>query len=252
LRRPIIAGNWKLNKTIDQAVEFVLELRSLVDGIKGVEIVVAPAFTALSAVAKALKGSSIYVSAQDLYWESSGAFTGEISAEMIVDSGCTYVIIGHSERRQFFGETNSSVNQKVKAALDGGLIPIICVGEMLEDREADNTKQIITKQLVDGIDELTTAQISKSVIAYEPVWAIGTGKTASPDQAQEVHALIRSVLATAYSAEVAESIRIQYGGSVKPSNVTELLSKPDVDGALVGGASLELGSFADIVEAGQQ
>ncbi len=251
MRRPIIAGNWKLNKTIDQAVDFVLELRSLVDEIKEVEIVVAPAFTALSAVAKVLKDSSIGVSAQDLYWENSGAFTGEISAEMIVDSGCTYVIIGHSERRQFFGETNWSVNQKVKAALSGELVPIICIGEMLEDREADNTKQIITDQLVDSINGLTAAEISKSVVAYEPVWAIGTGQTASPDQAQEVHALIRSVLATAYSAEVAESIRIQYGGSVKPSNVTELLSKPDIDGALVGGASLEPGSFADIVEAGQ-
>jgi triosephosphate isomerase len=252
LRRPIIAGNWKLNKTIDQAVNFVLELQLLVNEVKGVEIVVAPAFTALSAVAKALKASSIGVSAQDLYWENSGAFTGEISPEMIVDSGCTYVIIGHSERRQFFGETNRSVNQKVKAALDVGLVPIICVGEMLEDREADNTEQVVTDQLINGINGLAASQISKSVIAYEPVWAIGTGKTASPDQAQEVHALIRFVLTTAYSAEVAESIRIQYGGSVKPSNANELLSKPDVDGALVGGASLEAGSFANIVEAGQQ
>merc|ERR1711881_577069 len=165
----------------------------------GVEVVVAPAFTALSAVANALNNSSIGVSAQDLYWENSGAFTGEISAEMIVDSGCSYVIVGHSERRQFFGETNQSVNQKVKAALEGGLVPIVCVGEMLEDRESGKTKKVVTNQLVDGIDGLSKTDILRTIIAYEPVWAIGTGKTASPDQAQEVHSLIRSVIATSYS-----------------------------------------------------
>jgi triosephosphate isomerase len=224
----------------------------LVDGTGDVEVVVAPAFTALSAVANALNNSSIGVSAQDLYWENSGAFTGEISAEMIVDSGCSYVIVGHSERRQFFGETNQSVNQKVKAALEGGLVPIICVGEMLEDRESGKTKKVVTNQLVDGIDGLSKTDILRTIIAYEPVWAIGTGKTASPDQAQEVHSLIRSVIATSYSDQIAESVRIQYGGSVNPSNAAELLSKPDVDGALVGGASLDADSFAEIVRASHQ
>ena len=252
MRRPIIAGNWKLNKTIDQAVDFVVELQSLVDETGDVEVVVAPAFTALSAVANALNNSSIGVSAQDLYWENSGAFTGEISAEMIIDSGCSYVIVGHSERRQFFGETNQSVNQKVKAALEGGLVPIVCVGEMLEDRESGKTKKVVTNQLVDGIDGLSKTDILRTIIAYEPVWAIGTGKTASPDQAQEVHSLIRSVIATSYSDQIAESVRIQYGGSVNPSNAAELLSKPDVDGALVGGASLDADSFAEIVRASHQ
>ena len=252
MRRPIIAGNWKLNKTIDQALDFVVELQSLVDETGDVEVVVAPAFTALSAVANALNNSSIGVSAQDLYWENSGAFTGEISAEMIVDSGCSYVIVGHSERRQFFGETNQSVNQKVKAALEGGLVPIVCVGEMLEDRESGKTKKVVTNQLVDGIDGLSKTDILRTIIAYEPVWAIGTGKTASPDQAQEVHSLIRSVIATSYSDQIAESVRIQYGGSVNPSNAAELLSKPDVDGALVGGASLDADSFAEIVRASHQ
>ena len=252
MRRPIIAGNWKLNKTIGQAVDFVVELQSLVDETGDVEVVVAPAFTALSAVANALNNSSIGVSAQDLYWENSGAFTGEISAEMIVDSGCSYVIVGHSERRQFFGETNQSVNQKMKAALESGLVPIVCVGEMLEDRESGKTKKVVTNQLVDGIDGLSKTDILRTIIAYEPVWAIGTGKTASPDQAQEVHSLIRSVIATSYSDQVAESVRIQYGGSVNPSNAAELLSKPDVDGALVGGASLDADSFAEIVRASHQ
>ena len=252
MRRPIIAGNWKLNKTIDQALDFVVELQSLVDGTGDVEVVVAPAFTALSAVANALNNSSIGVSAQDLYWENSGAFTGEISAEMIIDSGCSYVIVGHSERRQFFGETNQSVNQKMKAALESGLVPIVCVGEMLEDRESGKTKKVVTNQLVDGIDGLSKTDILRIIIAYEPVWAIGTGKTASPDQAQEVHSLIRSVIATSYSDQIAESVRIQYGGSVNPSNAAELLSKPDVDGALVGGASLDADSFAQIVRASHQ
>ena len=203
-------------------------------------------------MANALNNSSIGVSAQDLYWENSGAFTGEISAEMIVDSGCSYVIVGHSERRQFFGETNQSVNQKVKAALESGLVPIVCVGEMLEDRESGKTKKVVTNQLVDGIDGLSKTDILRIIIAYEPVWAIGTGKTASPDQAQEVHSLIRSVIATSYSDQIAESVRIQYGGSVNPSNAAELLSKPDVDGALVGGASLDADSFAEIVRASHQ
>jgi len=171
---------------------------------------------------------------------------------MIVDSGCSYVIVGHSERRQFFGETNQSVNQKVKAALESGLVPIVCVGEMLEDRESGKTKKVVTNQLVDGIDGLSKTDILRTIIAYEPVWAIGTGKTASPDQAQEVHSLIRSVIATSYSDQIAESVRIQYGGSVNPSNAAELLSKPDVDGALVGGASLDADSFAQIVRASHQ
>ena len=253
MRTPIIAGNWKLNKTISEAVDLVSQLRLLVEkGPNGVEVIVAPTFPALSAVSKTLEDSSISVAAQDLYWEEKGAFTGEVSASLIVDSGCSHVIIGHSERRQYFGETNQSVNRKAKSALNAGLIPIICVGEMLEDREAGKTEQVVKDHLVNSIAKLTEEQILNSVIAYEPVWAIGTGKTATPDQAQEVHALIRSVLSDTYSsANVADRIRIQYGGSVTPANAVALLSQPDVDGALVGGASLEAEPFADIVKAAQ-
>jgi triosephosphate isomerase len=214
MRKNIVAGNWKMNKNLQEGIALAKELNEALAADKpNCDVVICTPFIHLASVTPIVDKAVIGVGAENCADKVSGAYTG-ISAEMIVDSGCTHVIIGHSERRQFFGENNWSVNQKVKAALDGGLVPIICVGEMLEDREADNTKQIITDQLVNGINGLPTAQISKSVIAYEPVWAIGTGKTASPDQAQEVHALIRSVLAIAYSAEVAESIRIQYGGSV--------------------------------------
>ncbi len=249
MRTSIIAGNWKLNQTIGEAVALVAALRERLADVTDVEIVVAPAFTALSAVAKTLEGSNIHLSAQDMYWEASGAFTGEVSPTMLTDAGCDYVIIGHSERRQYFGETNESVNQKAKAAHAHGLKPILCVGESLEAREAGKTESVVEDHLLHGIAGLSADHILSTVIAYEPVWAIGTGKTATPAQAQEVHAFIRALLSQTYSADVASQVRIQYGGSVKPSNAAELMAQPDVDGALVGGASLEAESFAQIVKA---
>jgi triosephosphate isomerase (TIM) len=252
MRTPIIAGNWKLNKTIAEAVKLVTELRERVADITDVDIIVAPTFTALSAVSKALEGSNIHLSAQDLFWEESGAFTGEISPPMLTDVGCDYVIIGHSERRAYFGETNESINCKVKAALAHGLKPIVCVGEKLEEREAGQMKAVVEDHVTNGLAGLSSPQQLSTIIAYEPVWAIGTGKTATPEQAQEAHALIRSLLTAQYSADIAAQVRIQYGGSVKPENAIELLAQPDIDGALVGGASLEAESFAQIVKAGSQ
>ena len=251
MRTPIIAGNWKLNKTISEAVEFTTALKALVTDVNGVEIIVAPPFTALAAVSEAIADSNIRLSAQDVYSEDSGAFTGEVSAPMLKDVGCDYVIIGHSERRQYFSETNESVNQKVKAALAHALKPIICVGEQLEEREAGRTEAVIEDHVSGGIAGLSAAELSSCVIAYEPIWAIGTGKTATPAQAQEVHKFIRGLLTTTYSAEVASELCIQYGGSVKPENAAELMGQPDVDGALVGGASLEAESFAQIVKFAQ-
>ena len=248
MRTPIIAGNWKLNKTISEAVALATALKAAVVDVSGVEIIVAPPFTALAAVSEVIADSNIHLSAQDVYSQDSGAFTGEVSAPMLKDVGCDYVIIGHSERRQYFGETNASVNQKVKAALAHGLKPIICVGEQLEEREAGQTEAVIEDHIIGGIAGLSAAELLSCVIAYEPVWAIGTGKTATPAQAQQVHSFIRALLTKAYSAEVASQLRIQYGGSVKPENAAELMTQPDVDGALVGGASLEAESFAQIVK----
>ena len=248
MRTPIIAGNWKLNKTISEAVALTTALKALVAEVSDVEIIVAPPFTALAAVNDVITDSNIHLSAQDVYSEDSGAFTGEVSAPMLKDVGCNYVIIGHSERRQYFGETNESVNQKVKAALAHDLKPIICVGEQLEEREAGRTETVIEDHVTGGITGLSAAELLSCVIAYEPVWAIGTGKTATPDQAQEVHNFIRGLLTKSHSVEVASQLRIQYGGSVKPENAAELMAQPDVDGALVGGASLEAESFAQIVK----
>ena len=248
MRTPIIAGNWKLNKTIPEAVALTTELKDLVADSTGVEIVVAPPFTALDAVNKVIQDSNIQLAAQDVYSEDSGAFTGEVSASMLKDAGCDYVIIGHSERRQFFNETNESVNQKVKAALSHDLKPIICVGEQLDDREAGRTEHIIQDHVTGGIANFSADELLSCVVAYEPVWAIGTGKTATPDQAQEVHSFIRALLKEEYSDEIASQVRIQYGGSVKPENAAELMAQPDVDGALVGGASLQAESFAQIVK----
>ena len=248
MRTPIIAGNWKLNNTISAAIELTQGIKSSVADTTDVEIIVAPTFTALAAVYEVIQESNIYLAAQDVYWENSGAFTGEISPTMLKDVGCEYVIIGHSERRQFFAETNESVNLKTKAALSTDLKPIICVGEQLEDREAGNTEKIIEDHVSGGIKDLSTEQMLSCVIAYEPVWAIGTGKTATPKQAQEVHAYIRQLISEAYTDEIANQVRIQYGGSVKPDNAAELMSQPDVDGALVGGASLQAESFAQIVK----
>ena len=248
MRTPIIAGNWKLNKTISKAVALTTELRNLVAGSKGVEIVVAPPFTALDAVSNVVKGSNIRLAAQDVYWEDSGAFTGEVSAPMLKDIGCDYVIIGHSERRQYFAETNKTVNQKVQAALSHNLKPILCVGELLEEREAGHTEKVVESHVTGGIKGLTETELLSCVIAYEPVWAIGTGKTATPDQAQDVHKYIRDLITNTYSKDVASQICIQYGGSVKPENAAELMVQPDVDGALVGGASLNAESFSQIVK----
>ena len=248
MRTTIIAGNWKLNNTISEAIELTKGIKRSVTDTTDVEIIVAPTFTALAAVYEVIQESNICLAAQDVYWENSGAFTGEISPTMLKDVGCEYVIIGHSERRQFFAETNDSVNLKTKAALSSNLKPIICVGEHLEDREAGNTEKIIEDHVSGGIKDLTAEQMLSCVIAYEPVWAIGTGKTATPKQAQEVHAYIRQLISEAYTDEIAKRVRIQYGGSVKPDNAAELMEQPDVDGALVGGASLQAESFAQIVK----
>ena len=236
-----------MNNTIGESVELVKALKLMVAKIANVDIVVAPSFVSLAEVAEILEDSNILLAAQNMDWREKGAFTGEISLIMLKDAGCEYVIIGHSERRQFFGETNETVNNKVKAAHEYGLTPIVCVGEMLEQREADETEAVIEDQIVNGLAGLNEENILATIIAYEPIWAIGTGKTATPDQAQEVHAFIRRQLEYMYSSEIAEKIRIQYGGSVKPENISDLISQADVDGALVGGASLQAESFAQIV-----
>lgn len=248
MRKPIIAGNWKMNKTVGEACELVTALKGKVADVTDVEIVVGPTFTALLAVAEVIKGSNIKLAAQNMYWEESGAFTGEISPLMLKDVGCQYVIIGHSERRAYFSETNEMVNKRVKAAHAHSINPIVCVGEKLEERESGITKDVIKDHVVNGLAGITEEQMLKTVIAYEPVWAIGTGKTATPDQAQEVHKFIRELLAELYSSPVAEAIRIQYGGSVKPSNVAELMAQPDIDGGLIGGASLDADSFTQIIK----
>ena len=248
MRRPIIAGNWKMNKTIDQSLDSVTKLKTEVAKINDVDIVVCPPFTSLFAVGKAIQGTNIFLSAQDIYWEEKGAYTGEVSPVMLTDLGCKYVIIGHSERRQFFGETNQSVNRKVKAALKFSLTPIMCVGERLEERERGVTEGVVREHITRGLEGLSREEVLKMVIAYEPLWAIGTGKTATPDQAQEVHSFIRGLLGELYDEVIASQVRIQYGGSVKPDNISDLMRQEDIDGALVGGASLDARSFAQIVK----
>ncbi len=248
MRKPIIVGNWKLNKTSREAVELVKALRVELDKISDVEMAVCPVFTALSAVHKALEGSAIGLGAQDLYWEDEGAFTGEVSASLLKAEGVTYVIIGHSERRQFFAEINETVNKKIHAALKHGLTPIVCVGETLKEREANQTFKIIERQMGESLKGFTAEELKKMMIAYEPVWAIGTGKTATSEQAQEVHKFIRGLLTKIANEMTAQEIRIQYGGSVKPDNIAELMSQSDIDGALVGGASLKSESFIQIIK----
>jgi triosephosphate isomerase len=246
-RKPIIAGNWKMNKTVAEARDLASKLIPLVSGVKDRDIVLAPTFTALSAVSETIKDTNMALAAQDLFWEDKGAFTGEISAEMLLDLGCKYVIIGHSERRQYFGETDETVNRKVRQALNKGLLPIVCVGELLSEREAGKANEVIDRQVTGALKGVTTDEMRKIVIAYEPVWAIGTGKTASPEQANEIHAFIRQKVKNMHNADVAALLRIQYGGSVTPENVSQLMAKPDIDGALVGGASLKPESFAALV-----
>jgi len=247
MRIPFIAGNWKMYKTVLEAVVFVKELKSVLKDVLDVEIVVGPPFTALHAVAEAARNSNIGVAAQDVYWEREGAFTGEISAAMILEAGAAYTIIGHSERRRLFGETDAMVNHKAIAAFQTGLTPIVCVGETLEEREADQTLNVLDRQVKEGLDGVTAAQVAELVVAYEPVWAIGTGRNATSAQAGEAHAHIRKRLRQWFGADAADHCHVIYGGSVKPDNIRELIAEPDVDGALVGGASLDVRSFADIV-----
>jgi triosephosphate isomerase len=244
-RRKFICGNWKMHKTSAEAVALVRELRRRLN--TQVEIAVAPPFTALSKVKEALMGSPIQLFAQNCHYEKQGAFTGEISAPMLAEVGCDGVILGHSERRQYFGESDEGVNKKIKAALEAGLHPIVCVGETLQEREANHTWEVVSRQLRGALAGLAPVQIGKLTLAYEPVWAIGTGKTATTGQAQEVHGQIRGFLREMAGPQTAEAVRIQYGGSVKPDNAAELLGQPDIDGALVGGASLKVDDFARIV-----
>jgi len=247
MRTPFIAANWKMYKTVSEAVVFAKELRADVKDVADVEIVIAPPFTAIHAVAEALRNSNIGVAAQNMYWEREGAFTGEVSAGMIKEAGAEYVIIGHSERRRLFGETDAFVNRKLVAAYAAGLWPIMCVGETLDERERNETHAFLDHQLKFGLDGMSGEQIGDLVIAYEPVWAIGTGKTATASQAQEAHHHIRGRLRQWFGADAAEKCHVIYGGSVKPDNIAELMREPDVDGGLVGGASLNVRSFADIV-----
>lgn len=264
-RSPLIAGNWKMHKTLRESIEFVEAIKARMDGLSGREVVLCPPFTVLAVVGQLLKGTRLGLGAQDVHWEEHGAFTGEVSPPMLVDAGCRYAIIGHSERRQFFGETDESVNRKARAALAAGLSPIVCVGESLEQRERGETPAVLEWQVRSGMAGLlneggspagsgtgspTESGTGPVVVAYEPVWAIGTGRTATPDQAQEAHRHLRTLLSGMFGAEAAGRIRILYGGSVKPDNMAALMAQPDVDGGLVGGASLEVDSFERIVKYG--
>jgi triosephosphate isomerase len=246
MRRPFIAGNWKLYKTIPEAVDLARALTAGLAGVSGRDVMVAPPFTALEAVGKALVGGPVLLGAQDVFWEQEGAWTGEISPRMLRDAGCAWAIVGHSERRQHFGETDATANRKVLAALAGGLSVILCVGETLAEREAGRTLETVGRQFREGLAGVVP-DAARLAVAYEPVWAIGTGRTASPAQAQEVHRFIRNEAAALLGAGIAAALRILYGGSVKPDNVAELMGQADVDGALVGGASLKAESFLALV-----
>jgi triosephosphate isomerase len=248
VRKTMIAGNWKLNKTIREAIELVTLLKRQISDLQNVDVVICPPYTALSDVAEILAESDIQLGAQDLYWEEKGAFTGEISGSMIKEAGAHFVIVGHSERRQFFHETSETVNKKTKAALKNNLTPIVCIGETLTEREAGKTFQVLGSQFKGAFSNFSREEIKKIVIAYEPVWAIGTGKVAKPQQAEEAHAFIRKELTKAFGEETALGLRILYGGSVKPDNISSLMNETDIDGALVGGASLEAAQFSDIVK----
>jgi triosephosphate isomerase len=248
MRRPIIAGNWKMYKTVQEAIDIAVGLKRKFYTFAEADIVICPPFTALSKVSEAISDSSIMLGAQDVYWEDEGAFTGEISPKMLKDAGARYVIIGHSERRAYFNETDENVNRKVKTVLRYGMVPIMCIGERLEDRDNGMTFEVLEKQITRGLKDFTKEEVIRIVIAYEPVWAIGTGRTATPHEAQESHKFIRDLISRLYEKETALKIRIQYGGSVKPENIAKLMAEEDIDGALVGGASLDLNSFVQIVE----
>ncbi|MFT5206400.1 MAG: triosephosphate isomerase [Candidatus Omnitrophota bacterium] len=251
MRKKIIAGNWKLNKTLNESIQLVTLLKRNFNVDNGVEIIVCPVYTALASVNEIANESPIKVGSQNIYWEESGAFTGEVSGSLLKDAGCTYAIIGHSERRQFFGETEASVNQRILAADKNNLIPIVCVGELLEERESNQTEAVIDKQIRGAFKEISADIAAKAVIAYEPVWAIGTGKVATPEQAQETHAFIRKLMQELYGEAIAAKVAILYGGSVKPGNAAEILGQADVDGALVGGASLKVEDFSAIIQAAE-
>jgi triosephosphate isomerase len=247
-RTPLLAGNWKMHGTRSEAVALAGALAGSVGRVRGREVAIAPPFTALEPVRAAIAGTDIRLTAQNVHWEPKGAYTGEVAVAMLHEAGCTHVIIGHSERRQYFGETNETVSKRLHACLAGGLVPIVCVGETLEEREAEATTAVIERQIESAFAGVRSDQLAGCVIAYEPVWAIGTGRTATPGQAQEVHHAIRKQLVGLGSATTAERVRILYGGSVKPENVDALMAEPDIDGALVGGASLDATAFARIVQ----
>jgi triosephosphate isomerase len=249
MRSPFVAANWKMHKTVHDAIAFVKEFRALARDVQDVEMVLAPPFTALHTVADACRGSTLGVAAQDLHWEREGAFTGAVSAGMIKEAGAAYVIVGHSERRQLFGDTDESVNRKLHAALGAGLTPVVCIGETLDERQGGRTLDVLDRQLNRGLDGVTAQQVEGLVVAYEPVWAIGTGVNATPEQAGEAHAHLRARLKQWFGAAAADKCHLIYGGSVKPANAAALAAQPDVDGALVGGASLDPRSFLEIVVA---
>ena len=246
-RIPLIAGNWKMHLTVTEAVELGKAVAASSRGLTDREVMIAPSFTSLSAVAEAVAGSPVKVAAQNVAWEKEGAYTGEISPVMVKDCGATMAIVGHSERRHIFGENDSMVNQRIKGALEWGILPILCVGETLDERESNRTLDVLKVQVCEGLEGINADDMKNVVIAYEPVWAIGTGKTASSDQAQEVHRFIRDVIGDLYEKNLAQQVRILYGGSVKPDNVNELMAMPDIDGALVGGAALQSESFDKII-----
>jgi triosephosphate isomerase len=243
LRTPLIAGNWKMNKSAKEAVELVRGIKAGVASAKDTEVLICPTYTSLAAVKDEINGTNIKLGAQNMHWEAKGAYTGEISGPMLAELGVSYVIIGHSERRQYFAETDENVNKKTRSAFKYKLTPIACIGETLEERENNTTFKVIERQIRSGLASLSEDESKKLVIAYEPVWAIGTGKTATPDQAQEVHAFIRKIYSQMYGADASQCVRILYGGSMKPDNVSELMKKPDIDGGLIGGAALEADSF---------
>ncbi len=248
MRRPFIAGNWKMNKVNAAASELAISLKDKIADLDGVDVLVCPPFTALNCVLEAIKGSKIALGAQNIYWQKEGAFTGEVSAQMIKSAGCEYVIIGHSERRKYFSESNQEINKKIKAALAADILPIVCVGETLEEREQAREEEVVRSQLQEGFDSLAEQDLEKITVAYEPVWAIGTGKTATTDQAEQMHAFIREWFRQAYSSKAAENLRILYGGSVKPGNIKGLIGQSNIDGALVGGASLDPETFGEIIK----
>ena len=247
MRTPLIAGNFKMYKTVAETLSYVGQLRGLARDVPSVEIVIAPPFTAVAAAAEAVKGSAISIAAQNVHWDREGAFTGEVSAGMVREAGATFVIIGHSERRTLFGETNESINKKTRAAITAGLVPIVCIGETLAQRDGNETLAVLDRHIKEGLDGVTGDELSRLVIAYEPVWAIGTGRNATPAQAGEAHFHIRQRLKQWFGLDASERCRVLYGGSVKPDNIARLIAEPDVDGALVGGASLDPKSFFAIV-----